>query len=112
MEKKEIGIATIRYNEDGTVLSTSFKATMEVDISEEMLITLGNDIQSHAEMALASLFTQINNIEFADREHQEVVQQPYKCTYYDNGKIKKCEIKFYFKDVENGVIKLNQQENI
>lgn len=120
MDNKEIGIATMRYKDTGEVISAIFKPTMLSETKVDFLRNLkGNltkddnveEIANNAEIALASFFSQINSIELADREKQQIVSTPFKCVFYSSGNIKKCVVKFILKTIDNEIIKLHEQNS-
>jgi uncharacterized protein YdeI (YjbR/CyaY-like superfamily) len=103
----EIGITTIEYNEDTTVKIAKFTPTMEVSIPDELLQKLKESgewkdpekLKENSDFIFASWFSKMNDIELADREVSEIVSEIIVCEKYPNGNIKKCSMKYIFKEI-------------
>jgi len=109
MNTLEIGIVTMNYNEDGTVIkelshfTPTLKTTIDTDIEEQLLTIKGeNDsetLKHNANAVLAGFFTQITNIELADRSEYVVDSEVVTCEKYPTGGIKTCVLKYYFRRI-------------
>lgn len=104
--KEKIGTATIRYDIDNNVISGVFKGALEQKFDKELLEQLipSNDpnvIKNNADMALASWFNKITDIELADREVSQIISSVKKRTYHSNGNIKKCSIDYFLETKED-----------
>ena len=106
--KKIIGTAEIEYDENGVVVNAGFKPVMELVFDESMKKLLKasvqgdekeEEIQHNADMILASWFSQISDVELAERDEQEIVSEIVGCEKFDSGKIKICRIQYTFQDV-------------
>lgn len=109
---QEIGIVTVNYDSEGTVISATFKPTMEIEFDNDLLEQLRNTksptepetVQQNAELALGAWFSKVNEIELADRELYDLVTEVVYCDKHDNGNVATCAIRFIFKlrvDVAN-----------
>lgn len=103
----DIGTATINYNESGKVKTASFiagavNATPELINQLRSLNGAENEeiIKDNAGLLLGSFFSQISNIELADRDQWEIITEIQSCSHYSNGNVKTCAIKFLFKKLE------------
>lgn len=102
---EKIGTAVIRYDVNNNIISGVFKGELKQKFNEELIKQLqpSNDldiIKNNADMALASWFNKITEIEIADREKTRIISNVKKRTYYSNGNIKKCEIDYYLETIK------------
>ena len=103
---KKIGIATIEYDRVGSVTKGTFDPDKDfgnVDIKQLLSIKASKDVdvvKRNAETVLASWFSKINEVELADRDQYEVASEVLDCKKYVDGKVKKCSIQFYLKEVK------------
>lgn len=104
----DIGNVIIKYDETGKVVLTQFKpATKTTTVGDKLLeqlktITGSSDqetIRNNAQLAFASWFNSIVDMELADRDVNEIKTSVVHCEKYDSGMIKVCEIKFTFEKV-------------
>lgn len=97
----QIGQAIFNFDEQGKQMSAYFKPTMKVNVNVNLLenISTGEDsetIKRNAEVALASWFSKMNEIELADRDEYVLQSEIEECIRYDNGKVKTCVVVFNF----------------
>lgn len=57
-------------------------------------------VKQGAEVALATWYNHMNEIELADRSKYEIVSEMEECEEYENGGVKKCGMMFYFRELE------------
>ena len=103
-QNREIGVATILYSEDGKPLSSYFKPTVMFSADTKMLDQLSNvegpdaeSVKTNSELVMGAWFSNLNDIELADREEFSVVGEVLQCDKYQSGKIKRCSVKFVLK---------------
>jgi hypothetical protein len=97
----QVGKAVFNFDEQGKQTSAYFMPTMKVNVNTNLLqdICVGESadvIKSNAEIALASWFNQMNEIELADREQYTLKSEVETCTKYSNGKVRMCVVVFNF----------------
>lgn len=107
MEKLEIGIATLAYNQKGENTAAGFEATMALNFDNKLLQQLGdikcnNDpqlLKENADLVLGGFFAKLTEIELRDSYKYEVSGEVIKCTKWADNKIKECQIKYSFREV-------------
>lgn len=107
MEDLEIGIAILNYDRKGKLISGLFTPTLAVEVPdlfketmETITATTTPDLlKTHSDMVFAGFFVKMNEIELADREDFDVVSEVIECEKWNNGIIRKCIIKYFFKKV-------------
>jgi hypothetical protein len=55
----------------------------------------GDDARAKAQLVLAKWFEHVSDIELADREAYTVETEMLECEKWDNGKPKRCRIRFF-----------------
>lgn len=108
MKQQEIGVTTLEYDDAGNLITSYFEPTMKVVVDETLLKAIkevknsedSESIKQHAEVALASWFSKMNEIELADRDEWTISSEVKHCEKWPNNKVKKCVIQFEFKRLE------------
>lgn len=101
----EIGKTVIEYGEDGKVKTAKFEPVITVTADDNLLaqfkaVDSNGDLETlknNAELVFAAWFSQLSNIELADREQYGIVSEIVNCEYYEPGRIKSCCIKMIFR---------------
>lgn len=105
-DMQPIGIVTIEYDENGRIEKARFDPSMTVEADDRLLKQLEVledeeeeiELQSRADLIMASWFTKINEIELADLNEWVIVSEVALCEkYVFSGKIRKCVLNYYFK---------------
>lgn len=103
---KQLGVATIIYDEQGNASLASFNPTLPTNVGTSILKTfknIGNNdldvIKQNADLTLAAWFSEVTNIELADRTKYEIVSEVLECEKFPNGNIKMCKISYTFKEL-------------
>lgn len=107
MEKLEIGVATISYNEQGVSIAAGFESSVKISAAnatpllQELQSISGtskeNIVIEQANLLVGEFFQTIDKIDLADREKFEVVGDKISCTKHANGNIKEVKVKYYFR---------------
>lgn len=105
--RKEIGISTIQYDENGEVKTASFHPHSTFNdmsqFKDQLLEIEGGESQERiitsAERVMASWMNQVNEIELADRDHYKISSSVHNCLKYDSGKVKEISIQFYLESL-------------
>jgi len=105
--KQEVGIVTISYLKDGRVESANFVPTMNIKADKNVINNLKKvensaDTESlvhNAQSVFALWFNKANEIEEADRFEYEIASETIECEKYEDGKVKKCVIKFTYQTI-------------
>lgn len=107
MNNQEIGVVTIDYNEEGVAIHSLFEPTLKIkggmSLLEQMeALTATQDpeiIKSNADLVFGNWFNKLSEIELADRDTHEVVSELVECDKYPSGNIKKCVLKYIFREL-------------
>lgn len=98
---REIGIATLAFNQEGEAVDAVFApSSYKVDASQviaELKKAKAKDekqIKEVAQTVLADWFSHLNKIEEADREESEIVAEILSCRNWPNGTPMICKIRF------------------
>lgn len=103
--RQRIGIVEFDYDESGKLIETAFAAEpMRIKVADDLTakfseITASNsqdEIKAQAEKVLASWWSNLNDMEIADRNKFEITSEVVGCDKYTDGKIKVCRVEFYF----------------
>lgn len=104
-QEQEIGIATMVYDTNGKIMNTSFVPLLQIKHSKKLESQLqtvkGSEdaeaLNNNAQLVMAAWFSQVDEIELADRDEYEVVSKVLSCEKYQSGRVKTCSIMFIFK---------------
>lgn len=108
MKTLKIGIVTLHYDEEGTIVGTVFKPTSEV-IGDSALLNELHQVQcadntkvikKQAQKVVADWFNKIDQAETEDKFTHQIASQVNYCEKYPNGQVKECSIEFFFKEVK------------
>lgn len=101
MKKQLIAVATIKFDEAGTVQWSKVESRLEVCADQEFIDKHQEEFQGEEEKVkvqsehmLSLLFTKMTQIELRDIDKDNLSVE-YKCTKQENGKVDKCTIKYY-----------------
>lgn len=105
----QIGKAIFNFNEQGKQVSAYFMPTMRVNVNVSLLenISTGQSseiIKKNAEVALASWFAKMNEIELADRDEWKIESVVDTCTNYSSGGVRMCVVAF-------NLVKINELQS-
>lgn len=95
-----IGTAKIEYDPDGKVIKTQFISQLRLNplnLEKQLAdIKQGDEeaIKANATLIMAAWFSQVAEIELADREKYKITDKIVECVKFDTGQIKKCSIQF------------------
>lgn len=109
MNRISIGTVVMHYNTDGNVMGISFHPSINVSMTPELFEqfktikgTKDKDkLTENANLVFGQWFSQLNQIELADREKYQVLGQMKKCLVYDNGVVKSCEMEYFFEPIKD-----------
>jgi hypothetical protein len=111
MKEQEIGIANIKYKQDGSVFSADFTPS-KVNLGggfgpPNQLLNIkqgtAEEIKNNAELVMASWYSKMNEIELADRNQYEIKGEIIRCDKYPDGAVMQCEVRFVFKQIGPGI---------
>ena len=106
--QKELGIAIIKYSNEGIIIETSFKPTMNIEFKglelEKLKTDNGlfdkSDLKKATDLVMASWFSKVNSLELMDHSKCQIKSETKICKYYPNtSKIKVCKIRYYVEEV-------------
>jgi hypothetical protein len=99
----EIGVAELRYNEQGSPISAVFTPavfTSQVAVVKERLMQAAGknpeDAKQRAQTVLAEWFEHLDSIEMTDREKGYLDSQIVECEKWPDERPKLCKIRFFF----------------
>jgi hypothetical protein len=105
MNKDEIGLAVISYDESGKLQAAGFQPTMTMQLDAELFKPLSSvagrgleDIRLNADLVMAAWFNRMNEIELADRGLYEISSEVVECLKYENGQVKQCKLRYFLKE--------------
>jgi hypothetical protein len=107
MKRKEIGIATLQYDQEGNLSAAELVPTMRVNLLPDLKELLSKSkapdsqeaIRNDAEYVYAAWFNKMNEIELADRTQYKITAECVSCVKYHSGKISEAKIKFFFEEI-------------
>lgn len=104
LETSEIATVKIEYTKEGRIQLAKVEGNIRPVVGQSTLNSLkqiGNktpeEIKNQADLLLGKLFSSITDIELSDPANTGIVSEVVECDKYPGGNVKKCVIKYFFK---------------
>lgn len=104
MDDALIGVAELKYDEDGNIIASSFipeaiKETVVDNPPKTGNVAIVQHARKVAKSIISKYFNNVSNFELADREHFEIAEKSIIAKRYPDKKIKQLSIQFELKKV-------------